>query len=323
MIVNLSKMLAMQVNVVSGPILIFFLFSSGIYSQMIEVKKEAEVSGDKVMLEDVLDGMDDETMSKIPLLPAPKPGYVRVVPNKLVVSRLKQAGVNTEQLNLDENGETVIKRATTVIPKNVLVESLRHYIQQEMPWEIEHTRIEVYPPAEDLVLPEGDVEITWKSNGSYRYLGPGVFRGIVRVEGKTQKTIICRVLVETEGIVVVAVRDIPRGKVISEKDVSVRQTALSRNTGSPVWDSYSVIGMCAKKFIPSGASIRLEDLEAPIVVKRNQVVPVEYSQGNISISAKVKVLTDGRIGERVRCIYLNSDQMFEATVQPDGTVKVE
>ncbi|MGC9055196.1 MAG: flagella basal body P-ring formation protein FlgA, partial [Candidatus Hydrogenedens sp.] len=60
-----------------------------------------------------------------------------------------------------------------------------------------------------------------------------------------------------------------------------------------------------------------------VIIKRNQIVPIEYTQGGISISAKVKVLSDARIGERVRCIYLNSEQQLDAVVQSDGTVKVE
>jgi len=318
-----SKICVTKFNKVVLLYFVILLLHIGGYSQNMVIKSEAEISGDKVMLNDVLDGVDTEFVNDIPLIPAPKPGYARVIPNKLVFSKLKQIGVNTENLSMDEKGKTVVKRATAVISKDVLVESLRYYIQQQMPWEISHTQIEIYPPTEDLALPEGDVEITWKANNSYRYLGTGIFRGIVRVEGKVQKTIICRVRIETEGMLVVAVRDIPRGKIITEEDISVRQITLSRNTGSPIWDLYSVVGMSAKKFIPSGSSIQLEDIESPVIVKRNQIVPVEYKQGNILISAKVKVLSDARIGERVRCMYLDSEQQFEATVQSDGTVKVE
>ncbi len=309
-------------NIVLLYLILIFLNIAG-YSQNIAIKREAEVSGDKVMLNDILEGVDTELVNGVPLLPAPKPGYARVVPNTLIFSKLRQLGVDMGNLDINETGQTVVKRATTVITKDIVVESLRHYIHQQMPWDINQTQIEIYPPAEDLALPEGDIEITWKPNNSYRYLGAGIFRGIIRVGGKVQKTIICRVSIETEGLVVIAVRDIPRGKTITEKDVSIRQTPLSRSTGSPIWDMYSVVGMSAKKFIPSGAHIRLEDIESPIVVKRNQVVPVEYTQGTISISAKVRVLSDARIGERVRCMYLNSEQQFEAVVQSDGTVKVE
>ncbi|MGC8738061.1 MAG: flagellar basal body P-ring formation chaperone FlgA [Candidatus Hydrogenedens sp.] len=287
------------------------------------IKSEVEVSSDRVMLNDVLDCVDTGFVHDIPLLPAPKPGYARVIPNTLIFSKMKQMGVNAESLSMGETGQTVVKRATTVISKDILVESLCHYIQQQMPWEVNQTRIEIYPPSEDLAFPEGDVEITWKPNNSYRYLGVGIFRGIIRVEGKVQKTIICRVIIETEGMLVIAVRDIPRGETITEKDITVRQMTLSRNTGTPIWDLNSVIGMSARKFIPSGATIQLEDIESPVIIKRNQIVPIEYTQGGISISAKVKVLSDARIGERVRCIYLNSEQQLDAVVQSDGTVKVE
>lgn len=323
MAVDLSRRCSTKCNkIVLLYLIVVFLNIAG-YSQNIVVRQEVEVSGDKVMLSDVVEGIDIETISGIPLLPAPKPGYTRVVPNTLVFSKMKQLGVDTGNLGIKETGQTVVKRATTVVTKDMVVESLRHYIQEQMPWDINQTQIEIYPPVEDLALPEGDVEITWKPNNSYRYLGAGIFRGIIRVGGKVQKTIICRVSIETEGLVVIAVRDIPRGKTITEKDISIRQTPLSRSTGSPIWDMYSVVGMSTKKFIPSGAHIRLEDVESPVIVKRNQVVPVEYTQGNISISAKVKVLSDARIGDRVRCMYLNSEQQFEATVQADGTVKVE
>ncbi len=324
MTINLSNIL-LNNHSIKVSIAILFLFLSFIvaYAEEITVKSEAEVSGDIVMLGDILEGIDNNSINEITLLPAPKPGYARTVPNSLILSRLKQAGVDSENLQIDKDGQSVVKRTTTVISKEILAESLRHYIQGQIPWDIQQTRIEIYPPAEDLVLPEGDVEISWKPNSSYRYLGPGIIRGTIRIEGKVQKTVICRVLIETQGLLVVAIRDIPRGKLISENDVTIRYTSLSRNTGGVVWDSDSVLGMSAKKFIPSGSSICLEDLESPVIIKRNQLVPMEYSQGCISISAKVKALSDARIGEHIRCVHLNSEQTFEAIAQHDGTVKVE
>lgn len=287
------------------------------------IKHEVEIPHDVITLRDVLEGEDVNRFAEVVLAPTPKPGYARTIPVSLIISKLRRWGYSEEQIAFDDGKDVVVKRATLVVPKEFIAESLRRYILNNMPWEESATTVQVFPPADDLYCSDGDIEIRWKPAGAYRFLGTGIFRGAVWVNDKEVKTILCKAMIETHSVALVAVRDIQKGKIITEQDVGYKEVKLDNKKVSAVWDITSIVGMEAKKSIREGSIIQIDDVVPPIVVKKNQVLSVEYTDDKISIVAKARALMDGRIGERIRCVYLNSEQPIEGVLTADGIIKLE
>lgn|GEM_PF-2027145 len=302
------------------------LSNFSLYAQMIRLKGEIIVSSPEVKLADVVE-MDvnehSNILSQIVLGPSPKPGYAMEIPASTILARLKRAGIDESKVDVPAESKAVVKRATIVLSKEMVGESLRHYILENMPWDKETTNIQVYPPGEDIVLPEGDVEINWSSSSSSGFVGMGVYRGKISVDGKFCKTIICRAKIEAKTLAIYASRPIHKGKVIGEKDVAYKEVVVGRYTENLLWDINSVVGSVSKRTIPAGSFIRINDIDLPPVVKKDEIVNVEYSSGALTITGKVKVLADAKVGERVRCVHLDSNTEIEGIVLQDGSIKVE
>ncbi|MCX8064893.1 MAG: flagellar basal body P-ring formation chaperone FlgA [Candidatus Hydrogenedentes bacterium] len=299
---------------------------SGLEKQAIRIKEDVVVSSPVVKLEDVVQVESEEIrdlLSDIILCPAPKPGYALEVPSSTILATLRKVGIDEDGIEIPADVKATVKRATIVLSKELIVESLYHYITENMPWDKERTTVQVYPPSSEVVLPEGDVEINWNPNSAFGFIGTGVYKGKVSVNGKLCKTIICRARVEAKTLAVVASRTIPRGATIKEKDITFKQITLVRNRENVLWDVESVIGAVSKKNIPAGFLIHPDDVEFPPVVKKDQIVPIIYERGGIRITGKGRVLNNAKEGEKVRCAYLDSGSEVEGIVLKDGSIKVE
>lgn len=295
-------------------------------AQSLKIKEEVIVSSPIVKLGDIVDTENPEiepSLKDFPLCQSPKPGYALEIPFSTILASLHQFGINKKDVEIPPNSKSTVRRATAVISKELLAESLYHYIEENMPWDKGATTIHVYPPSSEVILPEGDIEISWNPTSTPAFIGTGIYRGKISVDGKLIKTIICRAKVEARALAVVALRTIPRGGTIKESDVTFKEIALTKNRESVLWDVASVIGAVARKSIPAGFVIGPNDVELPPVIRKNQIVPIIFEKGGVCVTGKVKVLTDAKVGEKVKCVHLDSENEVEGIVLQDGSVKVE
>ncbi|HPO13205.1 MAG TPA: flagellar basal body P-ring formation chaperone FlgA [Candidatus Hydrogenedentes bacterium] len=284
------------------------------------LKEEAFIKGPKVFLGDIADieGENADALASIDLGSAPQPGESRQLHAALVESRLRTAGVK----NVVVKGAPQVRTTTlhTEVTPDMIVESLRMYIESQMPWEPENTEINVPIPQESAVVPDGELSLIWRASPQYRYLGEGSFQGSIEVDGHVQKTLLCRAIIETYANVVLASTDIQRGKPISRSNVESKRMAVSRAPAGVATRMEEVVGLIASKTIFPGQPITNRNVVARTVVHRNQIVPVEMRSGVLFIQTRACALNDARAGELVVCANLNSSEQFQGVVREDGVV---
>ncbi len=118
--------------------------------------------------------------------------------------------------------------------------------------------------------------------------------------------------------IVVATRTIRPTTVILPADVSI--VAGSRpNAFDRVED---VIGQEARVALYAGRAVLVDSIGPPALVDRNQIVPLRYQNGGLTISTDGRALERGGVGDRVRIMNLNSRTTLFGYVQEDGTIKV-
>lgn len=116
----------------------------------------------------------------------------------------------------------------------------------------------------------------------------------------------------------VATRTIRAQTVIAAGDVSVADEAVPGALSRPD----EAIGLEARVSIYAGRPIRREDLSAPAMVERNQLVTLGYSRGGLQIRAEGRALGRGAVGETIRVMNLASRTTVTGRIGPDGTVLV-
>jgi flagella basal body P-ring formation protein FlgA len=116
--------------------------------------------------------------------------------------------------------------------------------------------------------------------------------------------------------VVVAVRPISRGDVITAADIELRTVDVSsKSVNQKAVDSVDkLIGMEARQAIQVGDVVLTDEVQSPILVKRGDVVTVSSQSGGIRVRTTAKALHDGARGDLVQVESLASQQKYDVRV---------
>lgn len=125
-------------------------------------------------------------------------------------------------------------------------------------------------------------------------------------------------------IQVPVVRDnLQNGRIIQSRDleyITIRENEFNQNT---VVDAQSLIGMTARRVLIAGRPIRDNDIVAPQMISRGEIVTLALSNGAMNITTQVKALQNGARGDVIRVVNLSSNKTMQARVDSAGRVVVE
>lgn len=116
----------------------------------------------------------------------------------------------------------------------------------------------------------------------------------------------------------VATRPIAAGTLLAHADL----TTVAALIPGALADPADAVGKEARRAIPAGRPIRAEDVAAPAVVERNQIVPLRYRMGGLSITTEGRALARGEEGAVIRVMNLGSRSTVSGRVLADGSIQV-
>lgn len=305
-------------------LVVILLASGSARADVVTLRPEAYVKGPEIFLSDIADieGEQAAALGGIEVGTAAQPGTARRFNAALLASRLKSAGI--DPLSIEFKGASNVSATTmsSEVSRSMLTESLRDYILANMPWKAEDAEIDLPQPYDDIVVPDGNIEIEWRAAPQYRYVGAGGFRGDIKVDGKVERSVNLRANINAYAEVLVAKAEIQRGAAFRPEDFEVRKELLSSANADRVKEVEPLIGRIAKKSLFTGQVVKNGDFEAPQVIKRNQLVNVETRAGALLIQSQAVAMNDARIGDTLLCSNPGSSQNFQGIVRDDGTVVV-
>ena len=117
---------------------------------------------------------------------------------------------------------------------------------------------------------------------------------------------------------VLAARTLRAETVLTEQDVKL----APGDTSGALDDPLLVVGMEARVTLYAGRPIRPEDLGPPAIVDRNQLVPLSYHAGTLSILTEGRALGRGGVGDMIRVMNLSSRTTVTGRIASDGQVLV-
>ncbi|GAF98098.1 unnamed protein product, partial [marine sediment metagenome] len=205
----------------------------------------------------------------------------------------------------------------------MIAEDLRRFIGAEMPWDSQQATIDVQALQQGFVVPEGDLTMQWSANPQYRWVGPGVFRAEISVDGEPKRSLTCRASVEAYADVLVAATDIPRGRIISPDDLQLEKRAMSRFRHGVLTDPAQAVGKLARSTIFPGAVLTKRQVVPRKLVRRYQTVTVEARTGALVVRGLARAMSDGAAGDMIVCMNPGSKEEFIGVIRKDGIVVVE
>ncbi len=118
---------------------------------------------------------------------------------------------------------------------------------------------------------------------------------------------------------VVAARTLRAQTVITEQDIAL----LNDTVPGALADPLAAIGLETRVALYPGRPIRAGDLGPPAIVERNQLVPLAYLRGGLSIQTEGRALDRGAVGDSIRVMNAASKAIVLARLGADGTAYVQ
>lgn len=117
---------------------------------------------------------------------------------------------------------------------------------------------------------------------------------------------------------VVATRTIRAHEIIAPQDVQAKAVTIVGGLDRVE----SVIGQEARVVLYPGRPIRKNDIGPPALIERNQVIPLIYSSGGLSIATDGRAMDRAAAGEWIRVMNLASRTTVSAIVAENGSAYV-
>jgi len=124
-------------------------------------------------------------------------------------------------------------------------------------------------------------------------------------------------IAEPAAPVVVALRPVGRGSIVTAADVEVHMMEPSAKTAGKraVFESVEkLIGMEAKQALQQGEVVFADQLQSPVVVKRGDLITVVSQTSGIRVRTSARALQDGSTGELIQVESLELKQHYDARV---------
>lgn len=292
----------------------------------IEVNETSVVNQTQFTLGEIarFSGMDANTqqqLAKIVIGSSPLPGLERVVTREQVITRLRQYGFHPEMFEINMPKRATVRREAYSLNVQRVVETAIHQLRQTLSLP-EEAEVTCDTPPRDIPLPKQEPVLV---AAPPRALGEGLYLVPVEVqcEGAPASTLSVRLRVRWNRAVVVALRALKAGEIVSPEAVTVQVVSLARDDARVATAPQQVIGKTLTRPLRAGQPVPTDALENPPLIRRGQLVKIQLRLPGATIETTATALQEGGTGARIRVQVTDTRKIVTATVLDAETVSLE
>ena len=158
------------------------------------------------------------------------------------------------------------------------------------------------------------------SNANASVLGP-VSVG-VRCAQPSAWTLYVRLDVSTRATLPVLADNLPRGSIISERDLTLVERTITSATDAVIMDPQQAIGMELIRPASAGSPLRHSQLRPPQLISRGQTVTLIAGGEGLQVTMQGRAMANAAAGDRLPVTNLASGRRVEGIVNADGSVRI-
>lgn len=118
-----------------------------------------------------------------------------------------------------------------------------------------------------------------------------------------------------------AVGNIKSGEIIDKNNTTITPIPLTKNLSLPV--STDILGQYeAKSFISGGSSIVASKITPKIIVRKGDILIVDFKDSDISINFSVRAMQDGAINQSIRAQNTQGNRELNVIILDSKTAKM-
>jgi len=302
--------------------------SSGMTARtIINMQTRVTVANDSILLGDIaiIRGPDTVFVADLNALVvgrAPLPGKSRQINAAYVAMRLRQKGISINQVALNETTTTTVVRDSTFVSRKQIEDAIREALDQEDFFQGRRGVVRDIRVNSDLVVPSGNVsygvKFTEKPIRSNRVLASVS----VYVNGKHYRKIWGTIVADILQEVMVLSKTMRRHQRITREDIQLVAMNLTDIPHNAITVDQDILGKRVTKSLLSGTVLRTDIVELPPLVKRGDVVTIAAESGVLQVTALGKAKSNGRQGERIKVLNIDTQKELYGFVVDAKTVKV-
>lgn len=294
----------------------------------INIHEKTELENDRILLGEIahISGENLQQVAKIQNIDfgnAPLPGMTKNIDKDQILARLKQKGIDSSKVQITASDITELIRGSLEISVDEIKDIVLNYLDEKMPWEKSSVSITDIHVSDKVVLPKGNITYKVVPPSKTKYLGTTPLSVYFLVNGINKKRVWVTADIEVMTEVVVTRKPLGRYKVISEKDIHLRNTNLAKLPSNVITRCEDVLGKRTKRAIDSNVTLRSDLIELPPLVKNGDIVRIVIESDGLKITALGKAKEKGRRGEMIKVINVDSHKAIYARVLDSSSVKVE
>ena len=281
------------------------------------LRPEAVVREENIRLADLFDGTG--SLGSTIITRAPAPGRKMVFDAGMLTQIATAYRLDWRAGNAFDR--SVVERAAAVIGTERIVESLKEVLKEKIPGE--RFTIELDSRNVELNLP-AEAPGTLAVDNLYLQPSDGRFSAsLIAARGTpfVQRLSVAGRVVKSAEIPVLN-RRLGTTEVISARDIAWIDVRADALTGDVATSADQLIGRAPRRGLGENAPIRVRDVQAPVVVKRGDLVTMTLKTPVMTLTAQGRALADGAAGESVRVLNTGSSRTVEATVTGPNQVTV-
>lgn len=301
--------------------------ASTLHALDIRILERATVSGESVRLGDVAvfepgDDLRVGALKEVQIASSPLPGSTLTLHSRYLIYRVGSAFSGMDDVRLKVPEALEVHRQGRVVGVSELEAIFRKHVLDHAPWDAERISFEKITVPGPIILPQGSMQWEVRKKRADEYAGDVSLVVSFRVNGRQVRkvAVMGRVLVNQD--LLKASRKIAMGEVLDRDDlirVTERQTHM-RNNAVPHLEE--AVGKRATRTIQPDQVLERNMIEEPPVVRKGDRVVIRAESAAVQVTAVGKVLQDGRSGDPVRVVNLESGREISGTVQGPGQISV-
>ncbi len=318
-----------KVPPISFALLVLMLSGSALAEgTTVEIAERSEVQGRTIRLGDIARIATEEKeladkLSALEIQTAPLPGQTLTVDPNFVRTRLRQARIDLNQIQLTVPPRIIVVSRATIVSRTMIIEEAKKLLLSQPRWEGKEVVIDDPQFVDDVVVPPGPVTLKAQRIGSSSSLSSSLVTVSVSVDGRTVRTLNLFLKIHVFADVIVAARPLSRRDVIAENDVQTERRDLSTLQPDVCLDAKDVIGKRLTRAAVKGQALTKSMLEIAPDVSAGSKITVRASIGQVKITLLAEAREDGWIGKTILVRNVDSNKTFRATVVDAGVAEVK
>jgi flagella basal body P-ring formation protein FlgA len=286
-------------------------------ARAIGLKENSVVKDSTIKLGDIFYGLprDEERV----LGAAPRPGKEMVL-NARTLLRIA-ISLDLAWRPSSSADRVILRREATIIDQDMIVSSIKDaLLKKGMDG---HYSITIPKEYEQIVLPheeDATLDITRvvlernKNRFDVTIAAPSKENPIqqVTLRGNIHPMIIVPVLKT----------GVEQGRIIQDSDIDYIEVKESAFITGTIIDDRKLIGMTPRRIAFAGRPIKQQDIIAPVIVERGELVIMSLSEGVLNLTAQAKALENGARGDVIRVLNTASNITIQALVTGEKEVRI-